>query len=126
MPPSSERGLKLSGGQRQRIALARAFLRNPKILTLDEPASNLDSKTEQVIQASLTKLMVGRTAFIIAHRLKTVMGADRILALKNGRIDEQGGHDELARKGGARAELLKAQGGFIAPEETHLEKVAAA
>lgn len=111
------RGLKLSGGERQRVALARAFLRNPKILILDEPTSNLDSKTEAFIQDSLSKLMQGRTTFIIAHRLKTVMSADKILVLKSGRIVQEGTHEELLSKPGAYTELLMAQGGFIAPGE---------
>jgi len=109
-----ERGLKVSGGERQRIALARAFLRDPKILILDEPTSNLDSKTEAFIQDSLAKLMVGRTTFVIAHRLKTVMNSDRILVLKNGRIAEAGTHDELLKKSGAYAELLSAQSDRLA------------
>jgi ABC-type multidrug transport system fused ATPase/permease subunit len=105
-----ERGLKLSGGERQRVALARAFLRNPKVLILDEPTSNLDSKTEAFIQDSLEKLMRGRTTFIIAHRLKTVASADKILVLKDGRIVEQGTHRELAAKvGGAYRSLLRSQ-----------------
>lgn len=116
-----ERGMKLSGGERQRVALARAFLRDPKILILDEPTSNLDSKTEAKIQASLAELMKGRTTFIIAHRLKTVMDADRILVLKDGRIVETGKHADLVALGGAYAALLKAQGGFITPDEMHLD-----
>jgi len=115
-----ERGLKLSGGQRQRMALARAFLRNPKILILDEPTSNLDSKTEEEIQRSLETLMKGRTTFIIAHRLRTVRDADRILVLKGGRIVEQGLHAELVAKNGAYAELLRAQTGTLAPNEMPL------
>ncbi len=112
-----ERGMKLSGGQRQRVALARAFLRNPKILILDEPTSNLDSKTEEEIQHSLEKLMKGRTTFIIAHRLRTVRDADRILVLKGGRIVEQGRHAELMAKNGAYAALLRSQGGLVAADE---------
>jgi ABC-type multidrug transport system fused ATPase/permease subunit len=119
-----ERGLKLSGGQRQRVALARAFLRNPKILILDEPTSNLDSKTEEEIQHSLEVLMKGRTTFIIAHRLRTVRDADRILVLKGGRIVEQGTHDELVAGNGAYAALLRSQTGLVAPDEVKEEKTA--
>ncbi|MDD5251412.1 MAG: ABC transporter ATP-binding protein [Patescibacteria group bacterium] len=106
-----ERGLKLSGGERQRVALARAFLRDPRLLILDEPTSNLDSKTEEIIRASLRQLMAGRTTFIIAHRLKTASEADMILVLKDGRIVEAGRHEELAaRTDGAYRALLDAQG----------------
>ncbi len=111
-----ERGLKLSGGERQRVALARAFLRDPKILVLDEPTAHLDSKTEEFIRHSLETLMAGRTTFIIAHRLRTVLDADLILVLKDGRIAERGTHGELLKKGGAYAALLRAQGAFISPD----------
>jgi subfamily B ATP-binding cassette protein MsbA len=90
-----ERGIKLSVGQKQRIAIARAILRNPSILILDEPTSALDSQTEQYINASLEKLMVGRTTFIIAHRLSTVRKADKILVVKEGKVVEAGKHNEL-------------------------------
>jgi ABC-type multidrug transport system fused ATPase/permease subunit len=90
-----ERGIKLSVGQKQRVAIARAILRNPEFLVLDEPTSALDIKTEQLITASLEKLMSGRTTFIIAHRLSTVRKADKILVIKDGTIAEEGTHTEL-------------------------------
>lgn len=122
-----ERGLKLSGGERQRVALARAFLRNPKIIVLDEPTAHLDSKTEETVRHSLDELMRGRTTFIIAHRLRTVMDADLILVLRDGRIVESGRHEGLVKKAdGAYAALLKAQTGFIAPDERHIGQAPAA
>ncbi|MFS0766915.1 ABC transporter ATP-binding protein [Peribacillus phoenicis] len=90
-----ERGMKLSGGQRQRIAIARAFLRNPKILMLDEATSSLDSKSEKVVQQALNDLMKGRTTIVIAHRLSTVIGSDQIIFLEKGKITGSGTHKEL-------------------------------
>jgi ATP-binding cassette subfamily B protein len=122
-----ERGLKLSGGERQRVALARAFLRNPKILVLDEPTAHLDSRTEEAVRQSLEELMRGRTTFIIAHRLRTVMDADLILVLKDGMIVESGRHEELSKKAdGAYSAFLKAQTGLIAPDERHIGQAPAA
>ncbi|MDP1629186.1 MAG: ATP-binding cassette domain-containing protein, partial [bacterium] len=92
-----ERGIKLSSGQKQRVAIARAILRDPRILILDEPTSALDARSEKFIQESLDKLMVGRTTFIIAHRLSTVRKADKILVFDKGRLVEIGRHEELIK-----------------------------
>jgi len=110
-----ERGIKLSVGQKQRIAIARAILRNPKILVLDEPTSALDAGTEKIITESLDKLMAGKTTFIIAHRLSTVRKADNILVFKDGKIIESGKHDELlVRNGGEYRRLYELQIGLHA------------
>jgi ATP-binding cassette, subfamily B, bacterial len=106
-----ERGQKLSGGQRQRIALARAIVRNPRILILDEATSAVDNETEAAIQRSLEKLVVGRTSLIIAHRLSTVRHADVIYVIEAGRIAEAGTHDQLLAKGGQYAALWRIQTG---------------
>jgi subfamily B ATP-binding cassette protein MsbA len=104
-----ERGVKLSGGQRQRIAIARAVLADPKILILDEATSNLDTESEALIQKSLATLTEGRTTFVIAHRLSTIRKADQILVIENGRIAEQGTHDELITKEGRYYNLFTYQ-----------------
>jgi len=104
-----ERGVKLSGGQRQRIAIARAILADPKILILDEATSNLDTESETLIQASLKELMKGRTTFVIAHRLSTIRQADQILVIEQGKIAEQGQHDELIEKKGRYYQLYTYQ-----------------
>ncbi|MFN8277149.1 MAG: ABC transporter transmembrane domain-containing protein [Chitinophagales bacterium] len=105
-----ERGLKLSGGQKQRIAIARAILRNPKILILDEATSSLDSESERLVKEALERLMQGRTSFIIAHRFSTIREADKILVINRGKIVEQGAHQELMQiEGGLYANLLRLQ-----------------
>jgi ATP-binding cassette subfamily B protein len=106
---AGERGRMLSGGERQRIAIARALLKNPPILILDEATSALDATTEMKVQAALDEVMKDRTTFVIAHRLSTVRNATRILVFENSRIVESGTFDELVAKGGAFAELAKAQ-----------------
>jgi ATP-binding cassette, subfamily B, bacterial AbcA/BmrA len=93
-----ERGITLSGGQRQRINIARAFLRNPKILMMDEATASLDSQSEKVVQQALTRLMKGRTTFVIAHRLATIVDADKIIFIENGQLTGMGKHEELLEK----------------------------
>ncbi|BDG07477.1 ABC transporter ATP-binding protein [Anaeromyxobacter paludicola] len=104
-----ERGSRLSAGERQRIAIARALLKDPAILVLDEPTSALDAESEALVQEALDRVMAGRTTFAIAHRLSTVVNADRILVLRKGRIVEQGSHAELMSHGGYYASLVSRQ-----------------
>jgi ATP-binding cassette, subfamily B, bacterial HlyB/CyaB len=107
-----ERGSSLSGGQRQRIAIARALVGNPRILIFDEATSSLDYESEQIIQDNMRRIVEGRTALIIAHRLSTVRRANRIITIERGRIVEDGTHDELIRSGGRYAKLYRLQAGI--------------
>jgi len=104
-----ERGVKLSGGQQQRLAIARALVASPQILILDEATSNLDTESEQLIQASMATLLAGRTTFVIAHRLSTIHRADLILLMEDGQIVERGTHEELMRAGGTYHDMVRRQ-----------------
>ena len=114
-----ERGVMLSGGQKQRVSIARVFLKNPKVLILDEATSALDTVTEQSIQRSLDELSRDRTTIVIAHRLSTVRGADRLAVVEGERIAELGSHRELMEKNGLYAALVRAQ--EIEREDGHAE-----
>ena len=119
--PIGENAVKLSGGQRQRLSIARALLKNAPILLLDEATSSLDSESERYIQASLLRLMKGRTTFVVAHRLSTIERADRIVVLEHGRLMEVGSHRDLIERGGLYARLHGIQ---FASSETRLEEPA--
>ncbi|MBN2552302.1 MAG: ABC transporter ATP-binding protein [Spirochaetales bacterium] len=112
-----EKGIKLSGGQKQRISIARAFLKNPRILILDEATSSLDTHTEMIIQEALDKLVVGRTTLIIAHRLSTIRNADEIIVLAETGIVQRGTHEQLIGQGGLYADLYNAQTGLLPDRE---------
>jgi ATP-binding cassette subfamily B protein len=115
-----ERGQRLSGGQRQRIALARAILKNPPVLILDEATAAVDNETEAAIQRSLDWITAERTTLVIAHRLSTVRHADRIVVLEQGRIVESGSHEQLIASGGAYVNLWRVQAGLRADEALQL------
>ena len=114
-----ERGVTLSGGQKQRVSIARAFLRDPRILILDEATSNLDSGSEQIIQEALVKLMQGRTTLVIAHRLSTIVDCDRVVVLRDGRVAQMGSHSALLHEPGPYRQYCKEQFGDIDLNELH-------
>jgi ATP-binding cassette subfamily B protein len=115
-----ERGQRLSGGQRQRIALARAILKNPPVLVLDEATAAVDNETEAAIQRSLDRITASRTTLVIAHRLSTVRHADQIVVMEQGRIVESGHHDDLIGRDGPYANLWRVQAGLRQNEELRL------
>jgi ABC-type multidrug transport system fused ATPase/permease subunit len=107
--PVGERGVKLSGGQRQRLAIARVFLKDPSVVLLDEATSSLDSESERLVEQAMEELLRGRSTLIIAHRLSTVLRADRLVVLDRGRIVEEGTHADLVLGDGTYARLYRGQ-----------------
>ena len=116
-----ERGITLSGGQRQRLAIARTVLLDPPVLVLDDSTSSIDASTEHLLRQALAEVMRGRTTFVIAHRLSTVRTADAILVLDEGRIAEQGRHDELIARDGLYRKLYELQ---LLPAEPTIDELA--
>jgi ATP-binding cassette subfamily B protein len=112
-----EHGLQLSGGQRQRVAIARALIKDAPIILLDEATAALDSESEQLVQDAMERLCEGRTTLVIAHRLHTIIHADRILVVENGAIVEAGRHDDLLRRNGRYASFFRLQLREQAPQE---------
>ena len=112
-----ERGVNLSGGQKQRISIARALMRKPKLLLLDDCLSAVDTKTEEEILGNLGKIMNGKTSILIAHRISTIKNADKIIVLDEGQVIEQGTHNELLSKGGAYTEMYNNQ---LLEDEKHI------
>jgi ATP-binding cassette subfamily B protein/subfamily B ATP-binding cassette protein MsbA len=119
-----ERGVKLSVGEKQRVSIARALLKDPPILILDEATASVDTATEKLIQEALERLMAHRTSFVIAHRLSTVRNADQILVLKAGQVIERGTHEELMDVDGLYAHLCRVQSTAVTIEE-RLEEIEA-
>src|SRR5204862_2404293 len=116
-----ERGIKLSGGQRQRIAIARAILKDPAILILDEATSSLDSESEQLVQEALDNLMKGRRSFVIAHRLSTIRNADKIVLIDKGIVSEAGTHAQLMSHNGLYRKLNDMQFDFARPDDQFID-----
>jgi ATP-binding cassette subfamily B protein len=118
-----EKGVTLSGGQKQRVAIARTLLKNPRILILDDSTSSVDTETESVIQEALDRLMEGRTSFVIAHRIQTIMRADKILVMDKGRIIQEGNHHQLIRRDGLYKRIYDLQAQIEHEVETEIDHV---